>query len=68
MSLETLSREQIGNDSISEETVQTIGMTVFEKLAQDTENEVANVETIVPIEIRNSVTRLGDGQTVPDEC
>ncbi len=67
MSLETLSREQIGNDSISEETVQTIGMTVFEKLAQDTENEVANVEAIVPIEIRNSVTRLQDGQTVPDE-
>ncbi len=67
MSLETLSREQIGIDSISEETVQTLGMTVFEKLAQDAETEATNIEAVVPMEIRNSVTHLGDGQTVPDE-
>ncbi len=47
--------------------VQTIGMTVFEKLAQDVDSETRDTEEIIPIEIRNSVTRLGDGQTVPDE-
>ena len=42
-------------------------MTVFEKLAQDAENETENIEGVTSIEIRNSLTRLPDGQTVPDE-
>ncbi len=67
MSLETLSREQIGKDGICEETIQSLGVTVFEKLAQDAEHETEKIEAVTSIEIRNSLTRLPDGQTVPDE-
>lgn len=65
MSTETLSIEQVEVNTLDNETVSRIGMTVFEKLAKDTETE--SFEATSPIEIKNSLTRMPDGQTVPDE-
>jgi len=65
MSTETLLREQLEVDKLDNETISRIGMTVFEKLAKDTETEA--IEATSTIEIKNSLTRLADGQTVPDE-
>jgi len=64
MSTEILSREQLEVDKLDNETISRLGMTVFEKLAKDTETE--SIEATSPIEIKNSLTRLPDGQTVPD--
>ncbi len=65
MSTETLLREQLEVDKLDNKTISRLGMTVFEKLAKDTENE--SIEATSTIEIKNSLTRLPDGQTVPDE-
>jgi len=65
MSTETLLREQLEVDKLDNETISRLGMTVFEKLAKDTETEA--IEATSTIEIKNSLTRLSDGQTVPDE-
>lgn len=65
MSTETLSIEQVEVNTLDNETVSRIGMTVFEKLAKDTETE--SFEATSAIEIKNSLTRMPDGQTVPDE-
>lgn len=73
MSAETLIRP---HDQVSEQmetitnidtTAKLIGLTAFEALAEDasTSNEREESETVMPF--TNSVTRLGDGQTVPDE-
>ncbi len=64
MGTETLSREQLEVDKLDNETILKLSMTVFEKLAKDTETE--SIEATLPIEIKNSLTRLPDGQTVPD--
>ncbi len=65
MSTEILSREQLEVDKLDNETISRLGMTVFEKLAKNTETE--SIEATSTIEIKNSLTRLPDGQTVPDE-
>ncbi len=67
MSLETISREQEVNDKTYDKTITRLGITVFEKLAQESEDETNQIESITTFEIRNSLTRLPDGQTVPDE-
>lgn len=71
MSAETLlnSNENMQNER-STELAPAVGETVFAALAED-----AEVATVQPAELgeydysqfTNSVTRLGDGQTVPDE-
>jgi hypothetical protein len=67
MSTEILSREQLEEDKLDNETISRLGVTVFEKLAKDIQAETEFIEATSPVEIKNSLTRLSDGQTVPDE-
>ncbi len=67
MSVETISKEQEVSDKICEETIARLGITVFEKLAEESKNQTDSIESTTTLEIRNSLTRLPDGQTVPDE-
>ncbi|MCL5113402.1 MAG: hypothetical protein M1554_02900 [Patescibacteria group bacterium] len=67
MSVETIIREQEVSDKIDDDTITRLGITVFEKLAQESEDVINPIESTATFEIRNSLTRLPDGQTVPDE-
>jgi hypothetical protein len=67
MSVETIIREQEVSDKIHDDTITGLGITVFEKLAQESEDVTNPIESTTTFEIRNSLTRRPDGQTVPDE-
>ena len=69
MSLETITNGiSETTEKLSDETVLGLGQTVFEKLSEEeVESSSQQIESIVSIDMMNSVTRLSDGQTVPDE-
>lgn len=68
MSIETLSSELV-RDEVQIDSVQAtkLGATVFEILAVDARSAENLPEGIEDGKIFSSVTRRGDGQTVPDE-
>ena len=68
MSLESLTIAKTGAEALTDETIVNLGRTVFDKLSQEEVDETsAQIQGITSIDFRNSVTRLGDGQTVRDE-
>lgn len=54
-------------DNTDQSMAVIIGQTVFEKLAVDARDAIEQPETMTDSRFDNSVTHLGDGQTVPDE-
>ena len=70
MSIENLTLEKNIDDEKNlpkSELVSGIGGTVFEALAVDEKEAFVMPDTEIDTKILSSVTRLGDGQTVPDE-
>lgn len=69
MSVETLVRPEhdrtIGNENLK--LITGLGKTAFEILAVSAEDATERPESVEDLRLVNSVTRLGDGQTVPDE-
>lgn len=70
MSVDTLVREEQlenQNSDIGMETATALGATVFEALAVEAETAVEQPMAEEDLKFTNSLTRLGDGQTVPDD-
>lgn len=70
MSIEnlTIERETLDKPVLSElELASSLGSTVFEALAIDEKDAFETPDIEIDPRIMSSVTRLGDGQTVPDE-
>lgn len=70
MSVEVLMQPEQSKDheeNLSPELAYQVGRTVFEKLAVDAEEAFEQPEVEEDSRFISSVTRLGDGQTVPDE-
>lgn len=70
MSTETLVRSSVENRELDAQEARAIGETVFSALAVDAESAMekpAEDNDMDNYNFTNSVTRLGDGQTIPDE-
>jgi len=68
MKAEFFTNSESDEKLITDDTVSNIGKTVFEKLSQEEVESIAGeIQGIESIDFTNSVTRTGDGQTVPDE-